>query len=151
MGQSPSLFRFWLCLAGNHWFTGSLVHLFFRKAGSMGLAAIPTTNLSRSPSYQKAVAETAEEDKRGVCVRLFREDLSPTRLEACYLSQKVHAYRARLILPKSWRLLSRAHEYPITPSCQGVPIYLAVRTNVILLQIGDGHSGRCTDMREELL
>src|SRR5437773_4025751 len=54
---------------------------FFVEARNIGLSVIPTTGLAGSIDYQKVVTETAEEDKRGICVRLYRDNLGKPGLE----------------------------------------------------------------------
>lgn len=53
----------------------STVRTFFIKARNIGLSAIPATGLGMSPQFQGIVAEVAEKDKRGLCIRVLRDDL----------------------------------------------------------------------------
>lgn len=71
-GSAPFFFDF-----GKHAASapGNTVSTFFTKARNIGLSAIPTTGLEKSSQFQMAVAEVAENDKRGLCIRVFRDDL----------------------------------------------------------------------------
>jgi hypothetical protein len=52
----------------------SLAYL-FNRARLAGLKAIPVTGLVRADDYQEACRNAAEGDKRGVCLRLLKDDL----------------------------------------------------------------------------
>jgi hypothetical protein len=47
----------------------------FNEARSKGLHLIPTTGLSREPSYQSAIASIVKKDGRGLCMRLESDEL----------------------------------------------------------------------------
>lgn len=53
--------------------THPLAHLFSRSRLS-GLKAVPVTGLIRADDYQEACREIVDEDKRGVCLRLQKDD-----------------------------------------------------------------------------
>lgn len=53
--------------------THPLAHL-FSKARLRALKAVPVTGLIRADAYQEACRETVGEDKRGVCLRLQKDD-----------------------------------------------------------------------------
>lgn len=50
------------------------------KARATSVSMIPVTGLHRDSAYQAAVREVVAEDKRGLCLRLFRGDLRNPRL-----------------------------------------------------------------------
>ncbi len=76
-GDAPFYFDF-----GKHLPNVSMktVNAFYSKARDIGLAVIPVTRLAGSIECQQALAKAIEEDKRGVCIRVFREDLGRTDL-----------------------------------------------------------------------
>lgn len=57
--------------------THPLAHL-FSKARSRRLEAVPVTGLIRPDDYQEACREIIDEDKRGVCLRVQKDDFNET-------------------------------------------------------------------------
>jgi len=53
---------------------------FFDKARNLGLSIIPTTGLTQNQDYQSAIRDTAKKDGRGICIRLFRDELEKQEL-----------------------------------------------------------------------
>lgn len=49
---------------------------FFVESRNLGLSIIPVTGLVRNVELQNAIGTTGEKDKRGACIRLYREDLN---------------------------------------------------------------------------
>lgn len=51
-----------------------------QEARTYRVSLIPVTSLGSPPAYQSAVASIVEEDRRGVCIRLFRPQLAQPTL-----------------------------------------------------------------------
>ncbi len=76
-GSSPFFFDFG---AQSQSISRELVQSFFVNARIRGLNPIPTACLGSSDTFKESVAEVAGEDGRGICLRLFREDLARPNL-----------------------------------------------------------------------
>ena len=79
-GHEPIFVDFWLLNLAIAINGGHPITVFGEKARYNGLRLISVTGLDRSPDYQKAVASLVQEDRRGACIRLRRQDLNRATL-----------------------------------------------------------------------
>ena len=57
------------------------IELVSKVSRVLGLCLVPVAGLTRDPEYQNSVRSIANTDKRGVCIRLLREEFRSTDLE----------------------------------------------------------------------
>jgi hypothetical protein len=87
------------------------VSYLFESLRRRGIPAIPTTGLDRDDGFQSAVQEVVTADKRGVCLRMLREDLSSAFTLASSLNDlldKFKVARQQAVLLLDFRKLDAA-------------------------------------------